>query len=481
MPPKKSQTKKTSEEKKTVKKTKSSPKKIVPKERKPKKKGENIRPAKTITIDVISDDDEAVLASQQSEDILQEKIPEEEIEKIDVQKKYYHDLISRNKLDRSSEDEGERSNKGRPLKIYRKLATRFFVVVAFFLLIVLYFTLSKLTIIIHPATETISDSITFTVSQETDKAQVVPGKIEEKRINVEKRYFSSGEENIGEEISGQVIIYNNYSQNQALVATTRLLSPDEKLFRIKERVNVPAGGQVAVEIYADEVSQDMAIEPTSFSIPGLWLGLQDKIYAESQAPFEYKGKIRSFVRQADIDTATNDIRNSLKEKLEQEIVWQNKPGTAITYQINEDKSLYNVQTVLGEETDSFIASAENLAIIASFSQEKAEQLLRSKLAFRLPIEKSLINFNSDQISYTLNSYNLDNNTAEVSAKYSGSVILDQEPDFLDKRQLAGLNEGQLEEFLKLYPEIESFQLKFFPGFLKRAPNLADRIKIEIRN
>ncbi len=480
MPPKKSQAKKSSEEKQTTKKTKSSVRKIVPKEKVEELKESNIRPAKTITIDVISDDDEAFFASNQNIE-KEEKISEEDIEKIDVQKKYYHDLISRNNLNKREDNEEETASKARPLRMYRNYAMRFLIIVAFFLLIVIYFTLTKLTIIIHPATETISDSINFQVNQTGDNAQIVPGEVSEKRISVEKRYSSSGEENIGEEIVGKVIIYNNYNQNQPLVATTRLLSPDEKLFRIKERVDVPAGSQVEVEIYADKLSQDMAIEPTTFTIPGLWLGLQDRIYAESKAPFEYKGKVRAFVRQADIDTATNDIRNTLKDKLEQEIVWQNKPGTTITYLIDENKSLYNIQAVLGEETESFVASAENIAIIASFSQEKAEQLLRAKLAFRLPTDKSLVNFSSDQITYTLNSYDLDNNTAEVAAKYTGSVVLDQEPDFLDKKQLAGLNEGQLEEFLKLYPEIESFELKFFPGFLKRAPNLTDRIKIEIRN
>lgn len=480
MPPKKSQAKKANEEKKTTKKTKTSVKKIVPKEKKEEKAVDNIRPAKTITIDVISDDDDAIMASNQSE-ASQEKISQEDIEKIDVQKKYYHDLIARNKLNTDDDKREEKSSRNRPLKIYRRYAMNFIFLVAFFLLIVLYFTLTKLTIVIYPATESISDSVNFQVSQNSDNAQVVPGEVSEKRISVEKRYSSSGEENIGEEIVGSVIIYNNYTQNQPLVATTRLLSPDEKLFRIKERVEVPAGGQVEVEIYADEVSQEMAIAPTTFTIPGLWLGLQDRIYAESQEAFEYKGKIRPFVRQADLDTATNDIRETLKEKLEQEIVWQNSPGTTLAYQLDQDKSLYNIQATLGEETESFIAKAENMAIIASFSQEKAQQLLKAKLAFRLPSEKSLVNFNSEQISYSLNSYDLDNNTAEVSAKYTGSIVLDQEPDFLDRKQLAGLNEGQLEEFLKLYPEIESFELKFFPSFLKRAPNLADRIKIEIRN
>jgi hypothetical protein len=475
MPPKKSQAKSASE----AKKTKSNVKKIVPKEKKEEKKKENIRPAKTITIDVISDDDEAMFASNQSEKA-EKKLSDQDIEKIDVQKKYYHELIAKNQSNTHSVED-EKPYRNRPLKLYRKLAINFFILVAFFLLIVLYFTLTKLTIIIYPATETITDSINFQISENSNDAQVVPGEISEKSISVEKRYSSSGEENIGEEIVGSVIIYNNYTQNQPLVATTRLLSPDEKLFRIKERVDVPAGSQVEVEIYADEVSQDMAIEPTTFTIPGLWLGLQDRIYAESKEPFEYKGKVRPFVKQSDIDNATNDIRNTLKEKLEQELTWQNRPGTAVAYQIDESRSLYTIQTDLGEEIESFIAKAENKAIIASFSQEKAQQLLQAKLAFRLPKEKSLVNFNTDQISYSLNSYDLDNNSAQITARYIGSVVLDQEPDFLDKKQLAGLNEGQLEEFLKLYPEIDSFELKFFPGFLKRAPNLADRIKIEIRN
>lgn len=475
MPVKKSQTKKETK----AKATKSPVKKIVPKEKKEEKKEQNVRPAKTITIDVISDDDEAVLASQLNQE--ETKIPAEEIEKIDVQKKYYHELIEKNQIDLSESDESQETSKKRPLRYYRKIAINFLIIVAFFFLVVIYFTLTKLTIIIYPATETITDSVNFQIAGNSDSQHVVSGSVSEKKIEIEKRYQSSGEENIGEEIVGSVIIYNNYTQNQTLVATTRLLSPDQKLFRIKERVNIPAGGQVEVEIYADQISQEMAIEPTTFTIPGLWLGLQDRIYAESKEPFEYKGKVRPFVRQSDIDLASNDIRNSLKEKLELELTWLQRPQEAMAYQIDESKSLYNIQATFGQELESFIARAENIAIVATFSEDKAQEILRAKLAFRLPNEKSLVNFSPEKISYSLNSFDLNNNTAEITAKYSGQVILDSEPDFLDRKQLAGLNEGQLEEFLKLYPEIDSFELKFFPSFLKRAPSLADRIKIEIRN
>jgi hypothetical protein len=67
------------------------------------------------------------------------------------------------------------------------------------------------------------------------------------------------------------------------------------LFRLKQPVDVPANGQVTDEIYTDNTSQDMSIGQTSFTIPGLWSGLQDKIYAQSNAAFTYNNNVAKIV------------------------------------------------------------------------------------------------------------------------------------------------------------------------------------------
>lgn len=441
------------------------------------------KPVKTVTIDVISDEPDELKSHLKQEDILESEV---NIEDLDSQKKYYSELISEIKEKQSNLSEEKFTQKQKSIKLYRRLALRFLVLVLVFVAIVLYFTGTKLTIAISPASEPMSDSVQFVVlsNQEAETllpaAYVVPGEIMDTKVSSEKVYETTGEEKIGEEVVGEVIIYNKYSRNQPLVATTRLLSPDQKLFRISQAVNVPAGGSVKVEAYADTVSSNMAINSTRMTIPGLWAGLQDQIYAENPEPFVYKSKVNHFVRQGDLDLASNDIRDTLKNKLEQEINWQIRPGDAVVYDIDEDKSLLTIDAQLGDQLEDFRARAENQAIIVRFSKEKAEELLRAKLAFSLPQEKKIVSFSSENISYNLDDYDTETGIAKITAHFNGLARLRENQDFIDKNKLTNLRKEHIKYYLNSFNEIDNFELIFRPSFLNRSPHLSDRIEIIIK-
>ncbi len=438
------------------------------------------KPVKTVTVDVISDEPEELISDDIQEEIQQEEV---DIENLDSQKKYYSELISEIKDKQKNLGEEKSKQKQKSIKLYRRIALQFIILILVFVAGVVYFTGTKLTVAISPASETISESVQFAVvsSQEAETslpaARVVPGEIIDTNISSEKVYETSGEEKIGEEVVGEVIIYNNYSRNQPLIATTRLLTPDQKLYRISEDVNVPAGGSVRVEAYADTVSPDMAISSTRMTIPGLWAGLQDQIYAENPEPFEYKSKINHFVRQGDLDLAANDIRDTVKNKLQQEIDWQIRPGDGVVYDIDESKSLLTIDAQLGEELEDFRVRAENQAIIVRFSAQKAEELLKAKLAFSLPQEKEIVSFSSENINYVLDDYDLETGTAKVSAHFNGLSRLKGEQNFIDKNKLTNLKQEQIKQYLNSFNEIDNFELRFSPSFLKRSPHLSDRIEI----
>jgi hypothetical protein len=77
---------------------------------------------------------------------------------------------------------------------------------------------------------------------------------------------------------GTAVIYNEFSSEpQSLVATTRLETPDGKLFRLVEGVTVPGmtdvsgkkePGAIEADVIADQVGAEYNIEPTTFTIPG---------------------------------------------------------------------------------------------------------------------------------------------------------------------------------------------------------------------
>ena len=98
--------------------------------------------------------------------------------------------------------------------------------------------------------------------------------------NVTETFKASSESNVSLKAQGTITIYNNYSTSpQELVATTRFLTPDGKIFRITQNVTVPGATQTSsgaltpssinAPIVADQPGPDYNIGPVAkLSIPG---------------------------------------------------------------------------------------------------------------------------------------------------------------------------------------------------------------------
>ena len=357
---------------------------------------------------------------------------------------------------------------------------------AILLCIVFYFSFSKLDIEIIPKGEALNDTLFLRVSQDSNNDKTVSennsdprtpisGEIKKVNSSLEQNYPASGEEFGDEELSGQVVIINNSAKNQALVATTRILSPENKLFRIKNAVNVPAGGQVTVDIYADKPSQELAIGPTSFTIPGLWVGLQDKIFARSDQEFTYARKVKKFIKQTDIENAIKDIN----DRLMNDAASSTDKNSNWLYSVGDGaKITYDAKA--GDMKESFNVKAQGDIIGISFSKEDAAKLVGAKLKLLIPDDKELIEFKSENIVYTLDAYDPITNTATVKASFSGTMALKADATVINRDQLVNLTKAQIDNYLKDFPGIMSYKLSFFPSFIQRAPNLVDRINITIK-
>lgn len=406
----------------------------------------------------------------------------------DKQKHYYSDLVR--EMDSGSYQEDKEDDepvkktvrRRKSVPAYRKLVFRFLLLTAALLLVVAYFSFSSLTIDIVPNKEIISDSMNIDISTDdatatsSDSSQLLKGSVESQDIEAERTYSSSGEEILGEEVTGKVTLVNNYTKAQPLVATTRLLSSDNKLFRLKEGVTIPAGQSVEAEVYADSPSSSMAIGPSQFTIPGLWVGLQDKIYAKSTEPFTYQHKVENFIKQSDLDYAYSDIRSLVNEKAQAVSLDENA-----VLSIDTDNTIVESDAKLGDKVASFTVKAHNRVAIISFDKSTVEKMVESKLTYVVPDDKEIKNFDKNSISYQIESYDTKSNTAKIKVSFQATVALKNDASVLDKSKLVNLSEDQVGQYLKGIPAISSFTLDFRPDFIKKSPSLADRIKIKIED
>ena len=130
-------------------------------------------------------------------------------------------------------------------------------------------------------------SLDFRVGiEEKDLHNYIKGEKIVKSYNWSKSYMPSSVEVIEDKAIGNITIINESSLDQPLVATTRFLSEDGVLFRLKERVTVPSQGQIEAEVYADKEGESGNIGSSSFTIPGLSSSVQKLIYGESVIAME---------------------------------------------------------------------------------------------------------------------------------------------------------------------------------------------------
>lgn len=104
---------------------------------------------------------------------------------------------------------------------------------------------------------------------------IIPVRIIEKEhevvVSADATGVSSG---TAQKSRGTVVIYNSFSaEAQSLVATTRLESPEGKVFRLSEGVTVPgmngtAPGAIEAQVIADQPGAEYNISATTFTIPG---------------------------------------------------------------------------------------------------------------------------------------------------------------------------------------------------------------------
>ncbi len=200
----------------------------------------------------------------------------------------------------------------------------------------------------------------------------VPAKIMEFEEEVAESFDATGTKNVSnKKAKGKITIYNEFSSSpQPLVATTRFLSDNQKIFRLVEGVTVPGTtkvgeeikpGVLEAEVIADESGEDYNIVPSNFTIPGFKNSGNEKytkIYAKSSTAMTGGGnsnETAKVVSDKDISDAKDKIslviNNLIKKKIKESV--PNDGIVMLDDAIVIDEPLYRVSNSAGEITNNF--------------------------------------------------------------------------------------------------------------------------------
>jgi len=299
---------------------------------------------------------------------------------------------------------------------------------------------------------------------------------------------------------GTVKIFNKYSKSQTLVRTTRLLTPDNKLYRIDSQVVIPAGGEVTVNVYADKTGNEFVLSgPQKYTIPGLFIDLQKFIYAESDEPFNavpQEGqpttkpapstpaastpvKPGKPVVQADLDraekTLTDTVLNQAMKSLAADI--GDTSNKEVVYVVKVIDRKFMVQP--GDVAENFLASVKLDVTAVYYGKEDMQTLVRSRLRERVPAGREFLPFDSGAITYSLESSDVKQEVASIRGSADAAYRLSPTSPLLQKTVIAGKSKSEAESLLKAVDGVDSVEVKIEPNWIDKIPSLKDRIELKV--
>ncbi len=358
-----------------------------------------------------------------------------------------------------------------------------------------YFSLSRAEIGIWPETEIKSFETKLTVDKSIENidflANLIPGIVFEELGTFPQEFPSSGKKSVEKKAEGVMRVFNEYHNDQILVAQTRFQPPSEKFrpslekgenpwFKTIERIVIPAKSHIDVKVVADAPGEKYNIEPSDFSIPGLAGTAQyTAIYGKSSEAMKegFKKEVpevtQEDLKEAEkvlIEKATKEIKDALKDKIPVGFVILEEN---LKTEILETFSLAQA----GSELEKFIFQVKTKTQAISFKQEDLENFSKEFIAAEIPADKKF-DQKSLKIEYFPETINLEEGKITLSLNLKAEIYSAIDEISLE-RELAGKSLTETQFFLQNQPEIIRTQVKLWPFWLKRVPENLEKIKISI--
>ena len=369
------------------------------------------------------------------------------------------------------------------------------VLILFAGLAVAYFLLPKATIALELKNQGKSAALDMTADAQAGGidtgSKIIPAKLEQIEREASGDFNSTGSASGGAKSAGKVVIYNEFSsEDQPLVATTRLETADGKIFRITKNTVVPGAskvgnetkpGAIEVDVVADKSGEDMNIGPSDFRISGFKNNPSkyEKFYAKSTKAMESgsAGEAKMITAQ-DLTKAKDEITVSAKkaavEAMKQSLGVDRKIfDNAVKVEVLSATTSDNA----GAEKEKFSATAKVRASVLSFSQLDVKDMLKKDLA-RQGASEGAISFD-EPVNYILSDFDNQQKTLKFSAKADANALSGIDIENFKKGILGKTNE-EAQTYAKNFPAIQKTTISFWPFFANHIPMRESRVNIEMR-
>ncbi len=361
---------------------------------------------------------------------------------------------------------------------YRTIAGTFLVVALVLLGIIIFFTSKKATIVVVAKTDNKNINLDIAVAKQKTSDSAIVGLVTTTEFKWSQKYFPTGNKTTTGLAVGSVTLYNETSAPQTLVKTTRLLTSSGVLFRLSERVTVPANGQITASVYADQSGASGNIGPSKFTIPGLNEDKQKVIYADSAK--EMAGGVRTvgILSADDLKSAEADYIEKVKQEISISLGKNPSFNQKLIFVPSRN---VKADRKVGEEITEFNISGTSTVVIVFYNTDDLKSVLAKEISTRVDAGTEKVLSVSKEPQVSLASYDLEKERARFSVYQDVLVTLDANADKLVAANFFGKSKDEIERYVFGLGHVVGVDVKFSPSWMRTAPAVADRVQVIIKN
>lgn len=360
-----------------------------------------------------------------------------------------------------------------PVRFYKFVALAFLLITIVLFVVIIFMSSKRATISITTTAEPIEANKVFSIGMGGDYKSLIVTTT----LKLTKTFSPTGsEEKLGLAI-GTVTLHNDGSEDQSLIIKTRLLTPEGVLFRLKDKVLVPAKGTVEAEVYADVEGKGSNIGPVAhFIIPGLNADKQKIVYASSDKPMIGGIRTVGILTDQDVEKAESELLAILAEKAKMELQGKQSEKILVMNVLSQTVNKNNLK--IGEAVDGFDLSGE-LTAVGTFYDDKDMQNFASEALKKYIVGD--VELLSDKFSYNVNLEDMDMEkiTGSLKLTVNGQARLNAESKQLDKTMFYGKNKDEIRRYLLSLDHIKGVDIKFSPVWMTTVPYVADHVSVVV--
>ncbi len=371
-----------------------------------------------------------------------------------------------------------------PSVFYKRVVGSFISIALLLIVLILYFSIISVKILItskvyEEKLDTLVEVISIDTSPVPDK---VRGKFFEVIMEETAQKNATGKTIEKQKLRTTMTLFNESGSAQPLVRTTRLLSPEQLLFRTDQSVTVPAHGQALVPVYVDENSDEYSsadttvVVQTKFSIPGLSEERQRTVYARNEEEIDFRPKELTVVSEQDIDSAKSELEDRLIKK----ILSEQHVSSVQTVLTKTEVQAFSSDKKVGEISNTFATTLKLHAWGAIVDQEEFLKHGSALLAKSLPKTREVTRIDEKSLQVESEKFDPVTHTITLRLQIAGVSKVRLDDTLFDKSQLVGMNKKDLIDFYAKYDDLERVVIRFFPFWIHRVPQQLDHIDVIIQ-